>query len=92
MAEATDEVRHDVMIKSRKKLEMSGVSDVVSYDDKEILAQTKGFGVTIEGDSLKIERFNCDTGELIVSGTINGLFYFEKDFSKKKKGIGGLFK
>lgn len=92
MADMVEELRHDVVIKARKKLEMSGVSDVISYDDKEVLAQINGFGVTIEGDELKIERFNSDSGELVLSGTINGIFYFQKDLSKKKKGIGSFFK
>lgn len=92
MADHLEELKHDVIIKARKKLEMSGVSDVVSYDEKEILAQIKGYGVTIEGEELKIERFNSDSGELVLSGSINGIFYFQKDLTKKKKGLGSFFK
>lgn len=87
-----DEIKHDVVIKSRNRIELSGISDVSSYDEKEIIAQTSKCGVTIEGEGLKIERFNSENGELIVNGLINGLYYFGKDPQKKKKSITNIFK
>lgn len=86
-----DELKHDVIIKGRKRMELTGASDVTSFDDREIVVQVSNFGVTIEGEGLKIERFNSENGELILNGTITGIFYFNKDMSKKKKS-GGFFK
>ena len=91
MIENHEEIKHDVVIKSRKHLEMSGVSDVTSYDEHEIIVQTNGSKASIDGDSLKIERFNAQVGELIVNGNINGIYYFAKEPIKKKKGIVSLF-
>mgnify|MGYP003301035486 CR=1 FL=1 len=58
-----DEIKHDVVIKSRNRIELSGISDVSSYDEKEIIAQTSKCGVTIEGEGLKIERFNSENAQ-----------------------------
>ena len=55
MSDLTDEIKHDVFIKSRKQLEMSGVVDVSSFDEHEILIQTGASGASIEGEELKIE-------------------------------------
>lgn len=92
MGEITDEIKHDVFIKSRKQLEMSGVMDVSSFDEHEIIIQTGASGASIEGEDLKIERFNAQNGELIVNGKINGIYYFNKEPIKKKKGIANIFK
>ena len=92
MIETTKDIAHDVMIKSRKRLEMSGINDVLSFDEAEIVVQTEGSGISIEGRGLKIERFDAENGELVVNGLINGIFYFSKDTSKKKKTIAGFFK
>ncbi len=92
MLDNAKELKHDAIIKSRKRLEMSGINDVSSFDDTEILVQTDGSGISIEGEGLKIERFDSENGELIVNGLINGIFYFVKDVSKKKKSITNLFK
>lgn len=92
MIDNNKEFKHDAIIKSRKRLEMSGINDVSSFDDTEILVQTDGSGISIEGEGLKIERFDAENGELIVNGLINGIFYFVKDVTKKKKSITNLFK
>ena len=92
MIDNSKEIKHDVIIKSRKRLEMSGIHDVLSFDDAEIIVQTDGSGISIEGEGLKIERFDAENGELIVNGLINGIFYFVKESGKKKKSISNLFK
>lgn len=91
MNEEIKEKKHDVQIKSRKRVEMSGISDVNSFDETEIVIQTDNCGVSIEGECLKIERFNAETGDLIVNGEITGLFYYTKQAPKRKKSITDWF-
>jgi len=83
---------HDVSITARKRLEMSGVSDVTSFDEVQIIAQSDDADISIEGEELKIEKFDSESGDLIVKGKINGLNYFNVSSSKKKKSIMNLFK
>lgn len=92
MNETNGEVKHDVLIKSRQRMEMTGILDVSSFDEEEIIVQTGTSGVSIEGENLKIEKFNSESGELILNGSINGLFYYSKKPEKRKKSIINLFK
>lgn len=92
MIEPDENIKHDVLIKSRKRMEMTGISDVSSFDEAEIVVQTGNSGVSIEGENLKIEKFNSENGELILNGSINGLFYYSKKPIKKKKGLTDIFK
>ena len=92
MNDKLEEIKHDIIVKSRKRLEMSGINDVLNFDDTEIIAQTKGYGISIEGEELKIEKFDADIGDLIVNGKVNGIFYFVKDVNKKKKSFSNIFK
>lgn len=82
--ESVREIKHDAVIKSRKRLEMTGINDVSSYDENEIVVQTEGTGLSIEGENLKIEKFDSEKGELIVNGLIGGIFYFNREVKKKK--------
>ena len=82
--EAAREIKHDAIIKSRKRLEMTGINDVSSYDENEIVVQTDGTGLSIEGENLKIEKFDSEKGELVVNGLIGGIFYFNREIKKKK--------
>ena len=85
-----EEIKHDVLIKSKKRIEMTGISDVSSFDEAEIIVQTHNLDVSIEGENLKIERFNSENGELVLNGSITGLFYYKKRTDKKKKITGGF--
>ena len=85
-------IKHDVSIKGRKRTEMTGISDVTSFDDGTIMAQSEDFGVSIEGENLKIEKFNAESGEFVLNGQINGIFYFTNTSQKKKKSIMDIFK
>jgi sporulation protein YabP len=86
------EVKHNIIIKSRERTEMTGILDVTSFDDGAIVAQTAECGISIDGESLKIEKFNAETGDFILNGKINGLYYFNNNQQKKKKSIMGIFK
>lgn len=84
MVEVSKELKHDVILKSRTKLEMTGINDVTSYDENEIIVISNNSSLSIEGENLKIERFDSEKGELIVNGLVNGIFYFGKENKKKK--------
>ena len=71
MIDSTDELRQDVIIKSRKQIEMSGVLDVNSFDEHEVVVQTNSACASIDGENLKIDRFNSQNGELITSNRIS---------------------
>lgn len=93
MNEKTEGIsKHNVIIKSRQRLEMTEVSDVSSFDDGAIVVQVEDLGVSIEGENLKIEKFNAESGEFVLNGTINGIFYFNHSPGKKKKSFADIFK
>ncbi|MBQ3040992.1 MAG: sporulation protein YabP [Clostridia bacterium] len=92
MNESEELIKHDITVRSRRRTEMTGISDVTSFDDGTIVAQSDKFGISIEGENLKIERFDAESGELIVNGKINGIFYFTHSNQKKRKSIVDIFK
>ena len=92
MEEMKESLNHDVSITSGRTLRMTGVRDVTSFDDRQILAQNSESDISIEGDGLKIERFDASSGELTVNGKIYGLNYYGTAPDKKKKSFMGLFK
>ena len=90
----TDSVRknHSVSIFNRDRAELAGVTEVESFHDTEILLSSPFGDISVEGENLKIEKFNSENGELILNGSINGMFYYEKKPPKKKKSFSDLFK
>lgn len=80
----------NLVLENRNKLSISGVKDVLSFDDQVVIMETELGLLTIKGENLKINKLSIDTQEVIVEGEINNLGY--SDHSKKNKMVGFLVK
>lgn len=76
----------NINISNRELLTMSAVSEVLSFEGDYICVMTEHGKVEIEGDGMKILSMSSESGDMIVTGRIDGVFYAAKP-SKK-----GLFK
>lgn len=75
---------HKVSMSNRSKLEMTGISDVISFDLTKVLLESDYGVITIKGQNLHVNRLSVEKGELDIDGTIQAMEYSDKDnFSKK---------
>ena len=78
---------HSIYISDRNRAELSGVSEVESFNDTGIELLSGFGGISVEGDSLKIEQFSVESGKILITGHITGVFYYEKpDKSGVRRG------
>ena len=84
----------NLILENRENLNISGVLDVLSFDDQVVIVETELGLLTIKGNNLRINKLSIDTSEVTIEGEINELTYSDKDLSKKNKSsiIGKLFK
>lgn len=83
----------NIVLENREKLNISGVLDVLSFDDQIVIVETELGLLTVKGEDLRINKLSIDTSEVIVEGEIYNLGYSEKDYSKKDTTfLGKLFK
>ena len=76
---------HSVIMEDRKKLSISGVTDIESFDEQTIIAMTDLGELTIRGWNLHITRLNLEQTELLVDGEISSLTY--TDVRPQAKGF-----
>ena len=90
----TTNVIQNLVLENREKLSISGVLDVLSFDDQVVIVETELGLLTIKGDELHFNKFSIDTSEVIVEGQIFNLAYSEDDINKKTSGslLGRIFK
>ena len=81
---------HSLIIKKKKKLLLTGVSDVKSFDDDAVVMDTVMGELTVKGEKLHILGFNRETGDLTLEGAVWLLGY--NDGKKDSSFFGRLFK
>lgn len=86
----------NLFLENREKLNVTGILDVLSFDDQIIIAETELGLLTIKGENLKINKLSLDTSDFIVEGYISSLSYSNSTAtSASKKGqsiLGKIFK
>ena len=82
---------HNMIMENRKKLMMTGIREVESFDEQTVSLLLENAVLAIRGRNLSISRLNVDTGEVSVTGEIYAVIY--SDNNAKQSGLfGRLFK
>ena len=82
----------NLVLENREKLSISGVLDVLSFDDQVVIVETELGLLNVKGENLRINKLSLDTSEVVVEGDVYSLFYSEKSSDKKSSLIGKIFK
>lgn len=86
---------HKVTIAGRRNGTISGVSDVLSFDVREIVLQTVEGLMMIKGEELHVSRLTLEKGEVDIDGKIDSLTYSGSQGMKNGKSesfLGRMFR
>lgn len=68
---------HALTLDERKRLTMTGVTEVVSFDDATVVLKTGLGTLLIHGSGLKLKQLALEGGSVAVEGRIGALSYEE---------------
>lgn len=74
-------------IENRKRLLLTGVSEVINFNDEQIVLNTNLGSLTIRGRELKMNKLDVQNGDIAITGTINSCVYNGNEVSNKKDSI-----
>ncbi|WP_096441182.1 sporulation protein YabP [Alteribacter populi] len=84
---------HNINMKGRKSLEITGVKQVESFDNEEFLLETEMGYLSIRGQHLQMKNLDVDEGNVSIKGRVDDLVYLDQHNGDKSKGFfGKLFK
>lgn len=66
-----------LVLESKRKLTLTGATEVVRFDEDFVELNTELGPVTVEGSDLKLKCLSLDTGTVVVEGEINSFSYSE---------------
>lgn len=86
-------LKHKIIIDNRESSIITGITDVISFDDQIVVSETSLGVLIIKGENLHISNLNLDSGDLTIFGEISSINYEEAAKSKHKTAFfGRIFK
>lgn len=85
---------HKLMIHNRRSCNLTGVSDVLSFDENEIILETDQGMLMMKGKELHVSRLMLDKGEVDIDGRIDSVTYSEQSSKSERADtlLGRLFR
>ena len=87
-----EDIVQNIILENRKTLHVTGVNDVLSFDDLIVILDTELGLLTIKGEKMKINKLNLDTKEISLDGYIWNIGYSSKEQNNNTSIIKKLFK
>ncbi|MDO4297974.1 MAG: sporulation protein YabP [Lachnospiraceae bacterium] len=82
---------HQIVWKDRHRGSVTGVLDVLSFDEAMILLETELGMLTLKGKELHISRLSLDQGEVDMEGTIDSMVYSGSSPAKRGNLLKRMF-
>ena len=67
--------QHKITMQNRSQGSITGIQDVVSFDENQIVLDTDMGLLTIKGQDLHVSRLTLEKGEVDLAGSIDSLVY-----------------
>lgn len=78
---------HDVVMRSRRLLDITGVKQVESFDNEEFLLETVMGFLAIRGQNLQMKNLDVDKGIVSIKGKVFDIVYLDEQHAEKAKGF-----
>lgn len=72
-----EQTSHKLQLTDREHLSMTGVTEVVSFDDTAIVLKTGLGTLVVQGRDLKLKTLSPEGGQVSVNGSVSSLQYEE---------------
>lgn len=83
MTEETIRLPHKLTLNERKNLTLTGVTEVVSFDEAQIVLQTGLGTLFVHGQNLQLKNLSLEGGQVAVDGNIAALIFEESRQERK---------
>jgi sporulation protein YabP len=77
----------DIVMRSRRMLDISGVKQVESFDNEEFLLETVMGFLSVRGQNLQMKNLDVEKGVVSIKGKIIEIIYLDDQQSEKAKGF-----
>ena len=74
---AEHQLPHKLSLNERKELTMTGVTEVISFEENAVVLRTALGTLIVQGSGLQLKTLSLEGGQVAVDGNISALIYEE---------------
>ena len=74
---------HKVIIQNRSAVNLTGIQDVVAFDENQVILDTDMGLLTMKGKDLHVNRLTLEKGEVDIDGMITSFSYSSNEAIRK---------
>ncbi|SKA78726.1 sporulation protein YabP [Clostridium sp. USBA 49] len=82
-----EDKKSSLTLENRRKLSITGVLEVISFNDYQILLNTSLGSMNIKGEGLRMNKLDVQNGDVIIIGKINSCAYSNSENKKDNESI-----
>ena len=79
-----ENITHELVLLERKRLAISGVVDVISFDECAVKLDTVCGELEIGGENLHVSLIDANKGAITLDGNVESVVYYDKDKTERK--------
>ena len=76
-----------VLLENRKKAVITGVQEIHSFNENEVLLLSEAGKILLKGEQLHVRKLNLEKGDAEVEGRVDSLSYLTRNAHKKDESI-----
>ena len=85
---AETQLPHKLSLNERRELTMTGVTEVVSFEETAVVLRTALGTLIVQGAGLQLKTLSLDGGQVAVDGSVSALIYEEPRLGGWKRFFG----
>ena len=74
-AEPRSAIPQNLILENRKRLSVSGVEEVLGFDEAGVRMKTVLGDLIVQGEELNVESLSVDSGEILITGRVDELIF-----------------
>lgn len=75
----------NIFLEDRKNLSVTGVFEIIAFDEERVVLNTVFKKLEITGQDLKVSKLDIKNGEVNITGKVKGCIYLDDVKDKKSK-------
>lgn len=83
-----EKLPHKLQLNERRQLTMTGVTEVVSFEENAVVLHTSLGTLVVQGQDLKLKTLSLEGGQVAVDGQVSALVYEEPRLSGWRRLLG----